>query len=164
MELSFHHNHKVSNLKVNSERVIIVFLISCRILTNSPQLPRGSSGPNQYKQNFVFCFTISAQDHITTLLSLMKERKREIVERKRENSPDRFATFKDVFRKKNIIFINPGRKELDCQFDEVRRENQICYLKYFVSFHNKRFLQHIVRQLSTSHSEYYNEREHMNQI
>ena len=67
------------------------------------------------------------------------------------------------FRKKNIIFINPGRKEPDCQFDEVRRENQICYLKYFVSFHNKRFLQHIVRQLSTSHSEYYNEIEHMNQ-
>ena len=110
MELSFPHNHKVSNLKVNSERVIIVFLISCRILTNSPQLPRGSSGPNQYKQNFVFCFTISAQDHITTLLSLMKERKREIVERKRENLPDRFATFKDVFREKKYYLYQSRAK------------------------------------------------------
>ena len=42
-------------------------------------------------------------------------------------------------------------------------ENHICYLKYFVSFNNKRFLQHIVRQLSTSHSEYHNEIEHTNQ-
>ena len=68
------------------------------------------------------------------------------------------------FRKKYYLYINPGREEPDCQFDEVRGENQICYLKYFVSSDNKRFLQHIVRQLSTSHSEYYNEREHMNQI
>ena len=50
-----------------------------------------------------------------------------------QNLSYRFATFKDVFQKKNIIFINPGRKEPDCQFDEVRRENQIFYLKYFVS-------------------------------
>ena len=68
-----------------------------------------------------------------------------------------------MFSRKNIIYKNPRRKEPDCQFYQVRRKNPICYLKYFVSFHNKRFLQHIVRQLSTSHSEYYNEIEHMNQ-
>ena len=61
----------------------------------------------------------------------------------------------------NIIFINPVPREPDTQFEKVEWENHICNLKYFVSFHNKRFLQHIVRQLSTSHSEYYNE--HKNQ-
>ena len=104
-------------------------------------------------------YYLSSRSHYDLTLFDEGERERE----KREKLPYRFATFKDVFQKKNIIFINPGRKEPDCQFDDVRRENQICYLKYFVSFHNKRFLQHIVRQLSTSHSEYYNEREHMNQ-
>ena len=68
------------------------------------------------------------------------------------------------YRKKYYFYINLGREEPDFQFDEVRGENQICYLKHFVSSDNKRFLQHIVRQLSTSHSEYHSEREHMNQI
>ena len=118
---------------------------------------------NQTNINRTLYFVLLFKLKITLRPYFVEGEEERVLERKRENLPYRFATFKDVFQKNNIFFINPGRKEPDCQFDEVRRENQICYLKYFVSFHNKRFLQHIVRQLSTSHSEYYNEREHMNQ-